>query len=213
MAPRCGGLEAESRRLDKHSKVCAWLTRSAPPRASGAPCDRARHRRPQRPALGDPRPGPLRPDRPRHRDRSDRDRPAHRHPAAAGRRRRCPVLVGLRAEQLAGEAAVTATLEQIDFVYQLVARYPKTSCSPDRRRGGGRTLRGPHRIADRHRGRAFDRLLARHAAHDARARRPLPDADPHRATRRGPTAPPTSPRWAGCRRSATRWYGNATGSA
>ena len=48
------------------------------------------------------------------------------HPAPARWRRRRPVLVGLGAVTLAGDAAVRATLEQIDVVHRMVAKYPDT---------------------------------------------------------------------------------------
>ena len=65
--------------------------------------------------------------------RSTRPRQTSRRPVAfthtdlprlAQRRRRRAVLVGLRPSSAAGEAALVTTLEQIDLVRQLVARYP-----------------------------------------------------------------------------------------
>lgn len=52
----------------------------------------------------------------------------------------------------AGGDAVIATLEQIDFVHRMCARYPETfklatTADDDARRAGRR----PHRLADRHR--------------------------------------------------------------
>jgi membrane dipeptidase len=80
---------------------------------------------------------------------------------------------------LAGAAAVTATMEQIDAVRLMAARYPTTWCWPTRPTAWSR-LAKPGRVASLvgMEGRPLHRLLARHAAHDARPGRPLHDADP-----------------------------------
>ena len=82
---------------------------------------------------------------------------------------------------LQGDAAVTATLEQVDAVHAMTARYagrPRPRDHPRRRRAG--LVAGPDRLADGRRGRPQHRLLARHAADAARARRALPDPHPQR---------------------------------
>ena len=81
--------------------------------------------------------------------------------------------------ELQGEAAVTATLEQIDLVHELIRRYPDAlGARADRRRRRADHGGGPGRVADRRRGRALDRLLAGHAAGAVRARGPVHDPHP-----------------------------------
>ena len=88
--------------------------------------------------------------------------------------------------QLTGDAAVIATLEQVDAVHRMTGRYADQL-------GFARTADEveaalavrAHRLAAGRRGRALDRLLPGHAAAAARARGALPDADPQRQRRLG----------------------------
>ena len=79
---------------------------------------------------------------------------------------------------LAGQQAVTATLEQIDIVHRMIARYPEDfelALTADDVRAD--LHGGEDRVAHRHGGRPLDRLLARRAADVRAARRALHDAD------------------------------------
>ena len=79
-----------------------------------------------------------------------------------------------------GQTAVRATLEQIDVVHRMIARYPDVvRAGAHGRRRRAHPPRRPDRVAHRRRGRALDRQLARYAADARGARRELHDADPH----------------------------------
>ena len=56
------------------------------------------------------------------------------------------------------------TLEQIDVIHRMVQAYPETSRWPYGRRHGAHPQGGQDRVADRRRGRPFDRQFARRAA-------------------------------------------------
>ena len=87
---------------------------------------------------------------------------------------------------LAGAAAVATVLEQIDLVHRLAGRYPDDlEIALDAADVQRIMAVGPDRVADRRRGRARDRLLARGAADAAGARRALHDAHPQRERRLG----------------------------
>ena len=133
----------------------------------------ARARRAQRPAVGAAAAGAL---RPRRGSTSTVDqtghRPAHR-PAPAARAAGSAPSSGrctCRAT-LPGAAAVTATLEQIDVVHRLAARYPdRPGPGHHRRRGRGGPRRRPDRVACIGvEGGHSHRLLAGRAADAARA--------------------------------------------
>ena len=82
---------------------------------------------------------------------------------------------------LQGDAAVSATLEQVDAVHAMTARYADDLALATTRADVERAW-SQGRIASLHggRGRAQHRLLARHAADAARARGALPDPDAQR---------------------------------
>ena len=74
-------------------------------------------------------------------------------------------------------ASVTQTLEQIDIVHRMVARYSeKLALALTADDIEKRAAAGPHRVAHRDGGRALDQLVARHAADDVSPRRALHDA-------------------------------------
>ncbi len=109
---------------------------------------------------------------------------------------------------LQGDAAVTATLEQVDAVHAMTARYAGDLALATTRADVERAW-SQGRIASLHRrrGRPQHRLLARRAADAARPRGALPDPHPQRQRRRGPTRRPTNRCSAGSRRSVARWCG------
>ena len=82
---------------------------------------------------------------------------------------------------LQGDSAVTATLEQVDGVHRMIGTYAdRLALARTADEVEAATRVGPRRLAPRRRGRSLDRLLARHPAAAARARRALPDADAQR---------------------------------
>ena len=99
---------------------------------------------------------------------------------------------------LQGQAAVTATLEQIDIVHRMVRKYPDdVRAGADGRRHRADPQAGQDRVAHRHGRRPLDRQLAREPAHVPASRRALHDAHALDATRRGPTRATDTPKFNG----------------
>ena len=110
--------------------------------------------------------------------------------------------------ELQGQAAVTATLEQIDIVHRMIRKYPETfelalTADDIERIHKARE----DRVAHRHGRRPLDRQLARRPAHVPAARRALHDADAHDQHAMGGLGDRRGRSPTACRPSARRWSG------
>ena len=113
-----------------------------------------------------------------------------------------PVELGYKGE------ALSTTLEQIELVKQMIARYPETfelALTADDIERIHKA--GKDRVADRRRGRALHRRIARRAAKALRARCPLHDAHAHRLAQLGRFGDRRSQATAASRRSARKSSG------
>ena len=128
-----------------------------------------------------------------------------RHPAPAPGRRRRAVLVGLHAvdDEGPGSGPRHAGADRHRASHdEAVARDVRDGLHGRRRRA---VVQGrPHRLADRHGGRPFDRRFAAGAAHVLRPRRALHDADPQRQPALGRCRRRQAGASAACRSSAKR---------
>ena len=159
------GLDSLRCRRDRDASFRADRRRRAPRSGPRAPQAVAAHRRPQRLSVGASREGAA-----RHLDKLDIRKPQPsimtdipRLKAGGVGGQFWSVYVPV---ELAGQRAVTATLEQIDIVHQMMRKYPgdvRAGADGGRRRAD--LQEGKDRVAHRHGGRPLDRQLARRAAH------------------------------------------------